>query len=69
MHPQAPYGPNFESKGEDSGKRRSWGTFPDSQHFEGRGACWSSGMATRKIDKQSITHKDLHKLNNKLVNV
>jgi hypothetical protein len=32
------------------------------------GSCWSSKIKTRKIDKQFITHMDLHKLNNKLVN-
>ncbi len=52
MHPQAPCGPNYESKDENNGRRRSWGTFPGLQHFGGRGACWSSGMGTRKIDKQ-----------------
>jgi hypothetical protein len=26
--------------------------FPGSQHFEGRGACWSSEMGTRMNDKQ-----------------
>jgi hypothetical protein len=25
---------------------------PNSQHFEGRGVCWNSGMGTEKIDKQ-----------------
>jgi hypothetical protein len=55
-HPQAPYGPNCESKGEDNGRRKSWGTFPDSQHFEGRKACWSSGMGLgRMINNQSLT--------------
>jgi hypothetical protein len=29
-HPQAPDGPKCEFKGENSGKKKSWGTFPDS---------------------------------------
>jgi hypothetical protein len=28
-----------------------WGTFPGSQHFGGRGACWSSEMGTKMNDK------------------
>jgi hypothetical protein len=43
------------------------GTFPDSQHFRGRRACWSSGMGLRKVISKSITHTNLHKSNNKLV--
>jgi hypothetical protein len=27
---------------------------PGSQHFKGRGACWSSGMGTRKNDKHQL---------------
>jgi hypothetical protein len=47
-------GLNYESKDEDNGRRRRsiWGVLPDSQHFGGRGVCWSFGMGTRKIDKQ-----------------
>jgi hypothetical protein len=41
------------SKGDDNGRKRSSSTFPGSQHFEGKGACWSSMMGTRKIDKQN----------------
>jgi hypothetical protein len=64
---------NCGSKGEDIGRKRSWGAFVGSQHFEGRGVCWNSSMGTRKIDKQFnyshglATHTDLHKPNNKLV--
>jgi hypothetical protein len=32
-------GLNWESKGEDSGRRRSWSALPGSQHFRGKGAC------------------------------
>jgi hypothetical protein len=59
---------NCESKGENNGRIRSWGMLPVSQHFGGRGACWSSKMGTRMNDK-SIIHIDLHRLNNKLVSV
>ncbi len=59
-------GLNFESKVEDN-MRRSWDVFPSSQHFGGRGACWSFGIETKKIDKQSIIHTYLHKPNNKLL--
>jgi len=30
----------------------SWGTFPDSEHFKGRGVCWNSGMGIKESDKQ-----------------
>jgi hypothetical protein len=43
---------NCESKCENNERIRSWGTFPSSQHFGGRRACWSSGMGIRKNDKQ-----------------
>ncbi len=39
-------------KGENSGRTRSWGTPPGSQHFGGRGACQSSRIWIRKNDKQ-----------------
>jgi hypothetical protein len=42
----------MDSKVENNIRRRSWGVLPGSQHFEGRGACWSSGMGIRMIDKQ-----------------
>jgi hypothetical protein len=42
---------NCESKGENNGRIRSWGTFSDLQHFGGRGACWGFGMGTRVNDK------------------
>jgi len=32
-------GLNYESKGEDNRRRKSWGTFPGSLHFGGRRAC------------------------------
>jgi hypothetical protein len=47
--------------GENNRKVKSWGTIPDSQHFEGIGVCWNSEMGTSKVDKQSLTHIDLHK--------
>ncbi len=56
MHPQAHYGPNCESKGEDNGRRRSWGALFNSQHFKGRGVCWSFGMGLgRMTSNQSLT--------------
>ncbi len=45
-------GLNYESKSENNGRRKSWGALLGSYHFGGRGACWSSGMGTRKSDKQ-----------------
>jgi hypothetical protein len=39
-------------KGWKQRKGKELGTFFGSQHFGGRGACWSSRMGTRKIDKQ-----------------
>jgi hypothetical protein len=51
-HPQAPWWTHRKSKGEDNGRRKSWGALLGSQHFGGRRACWSFGMGTRKFDKQ-----------------
>ncbi len=62
-------GLNWESKGEDNGKRRSWGALPSLQHFGGRRVCWSSEMGLGRLINNSITQTNLHKPNNKLVNV
>jgi hypothetical protein len=35
-------------------KSKELGTFPSLQHFEGRGAYWSSGMRTRRSDKHQL---------------
>jgi hypothetical protein len=43
-------GLNRKSKDENNG-RRNWGTLPGSQHFGGKGVCWSFGMGTKMIDK------------------
>jgi hypothetical protein len=40
------------SKGGDKRRRKSWDAFLGLQHFGGKGACWSLGMGTWKIDKQ-----------------
>jgi hypothetical protein len=37
---------------ENGGRKNSLGTFYSLEHFGGRGVCWSSGMGTRKSDKQ-----------------
>jgi len=58
---------NYEPKGEDIGRRKSWGVLLGSQHFKGRGVCWSSEMGLRKLISNSLTHINLHKPNNKLV--
>jgi hypothetical protein len=50
-YPQLLNGFNCESKGENNGRRRSWGMLLSSQHFGGKGACWSSEMGTRKSHK------------------
>ncbi len=55
-------------KMKNNGSKKSWVALLGSQHFRGKGACWSSEMGTRKIDKQLITHMDLHKPNNTLIN-
>ncbi len=51
MHPKLLDGPNYESKGDDNERKSNWSALPGSQHFKGRGVCWSSEMGTRKIDK------------------
>ncbi len=45
----------------------SWGVLLSSQHFGGRGACWRFGMGLRRLISNLITHRDLHKPNNKMV--
>jgi hypothetical protein len=59
-------GLNCKSKGENNGRRRSWGAFLGLQHFGGRGACWSSRMGLGRLTSNSITHTNLYKPNNKL---
>jgi len=66
-HPKLLDGLKCESKSEDNGKNKSWGTFLGSQHFEGKRVCWSFKMKLERLTRNSITHTDLHKLNNKLV--
>jgi len=39
-----------ESKSENNGKR-NWGMLLNTQHFKGKGACWSSVMGIRTNDK------------------
>ncbi len=51
MHPKLLDRLNYESKGENKGRIRNWGTLLNSQHFRGRGARWSFGMGIRTIDK------------------
>ncbi len=60
-------GLNYESKGEDNGRKKSWGALLSSQHFGGRGACWSFEMGLVGLTSNSITHADMHKPTNKLV--
>jgi hypothetical protein len=43
---------NYESKNDDIERKRSWGMLLGSQHFKGRGVCWSFRMGTRRIDNQ-----------------
>jgi len=82
MHPKLLDGLNCKSKDENNGKRRSWVTFLNSSHFEGRrarslvrntlgveGRVGTSRWRLKRLTRKSITHMDLHKPNNKLVNV
>jgi hypothetical protein len=62
-------GLNYESKGEDIGRRRNCGVLPGSQHFGGRRACWSSEMRLGKATSDLTIHANLHNLNKKLVSV
>ncbi len=66
-HPKLLDGLNIEPKGEDIKRKRNWGAFLGSQHFGGKGACWSSKMGLGILTSDSITHTDLYKLINKLV--
>ncbi len=67
MHPKLLDGLNYESKGEDNERKRSWGVPLGWQHFGGRRACWSSKMGLGRLTRNSLIHMDLHKLN-KLIN-
>jgi hypothetical protein len=49
MHPKLLDGFNYESKGEDNRRRRSYVVLPGLQHFQGKRACWSSKMGTRNV--------------------
>jgi hypothetical protein len=60
-------GLNCKSKAKNNERKRSWGTPPGSQHFKGRGVCWSSGMGLRRLIRKSLTHTNLHKPNNNLL--
>jgi hypothetical protein len=60
-------GLNCKYKGENNGRRRSWGTYPGSQHFTDKRACWSFAMGLRRLTRNSITHTNMYKPNNKLV--
>jgi len=61
-------GLNYKSKGENIKMRKSLGALFNSQHFGGRGACWSFEMGLGQTTSGLIIHADLHKPNNKLVN-
>ncbi len=67
MHPKLLDGLNYKSKGENNGRRKSWGALFNLQHFRGRGACWNFEMGLGQATSGSIIHVDLHKPNNKLV--
>ncbi len=68
-HPKLLDGLNYKSKGENNGRRKSWGALFSLQHVRGIGACWSSRMGLGKLIRNSRTHTDLYKPNNKLVSV
>jgi hypothetical protein len=42
---------NYESKCENNERIWSWGTFPNSQQFGGRRACWNFGMGIKMSNK------------------
>jgi hypothetical protein len=50
--------------GENRRRIRSWGMLSGSQHFGGRGACWSSGMGLGRLTISLFIHTNLHKPNN-----
>ncbi len=60
---------NCKSKGEDNERRRSWGALFSSQHFRGKGACWSSKMGLGWATSGSIIHTNLQKPNDKFISV
>jgi len=57
----------FES--ENNRRKKTRGTFPNSQHFVGRGRARAHGWGLRSMTNELIIHTDLHKPNNMLVNV
>jgi hypothetical protein len=46
-------------KGENNERIGSCSTLFGSQHFGGRGLCWSFGMGTKKVTNKSIIHMNL----------
>jgi len=53
-------------KGESNGRIKSWGTLSGSQHFGVEGHVGALGWGLRRVTRNSITHTDLHKPNNKV---
>jgi hypothetical protein len=52
---------NYESKGENNERIRSWGALPGFHHFGGKKVCWSSEMGTTKNDKRvNYSHRPTH---------
>jgi len=66
-HPQAPRWTQLQVQGWRQQKEKKWDALLNLQHFGGKEARWSSEMGLKILTSISITHTDLHKLNNKLV--
>jgi hypothetical protein len=54
MHPQIPQETQRWVLKWNNMRRKSWGTLPNSQHFGGRRACWSSKMGLWWIRKREF---------------
>jgi hypothetical protein len=65
--PKLPDGFNCESKDENIRRRRGWGSL--TRNISGvEGCAGAPGCGLERLTSKSITHMDLHKPNNKLVN-
>jgi hypothetical protein len=69
MHPQAPYGFNYESKGENNRRKRSSVHSLAHSTSEVEGHVGALGWGLGRLKSNLITHTDLLKANNKLVSV
>jgi hypothetical protein len=67
MHPKLFDGFNCESKGENNGRKMSWGSLLGSKHFGVERHAKVSGWRLGRVISKLITHTNMYKPNNELV--